>query len=176
MKLRTIAIAETHKDCGDRVEKTVARFCKRYKTTDYDEALSAAGELFVVAYDTYDPDRGMKFTTWLYYKIWKGLLEEQRTRIGRENRRNVKHDGDVFEIRAASPSGFRFSDFAVSLSESARAVAEVLVSDGAWQNHLTPSRIQSSHFVRIALKRHFKGTKVDCEAAFAEIEEALQCN
>jgi len=64
---------ETYEEVEMLVYSIVHKFKKKYGG-DFEELLSEANYLFLLVYDSYCESIG-EFTTWLHFRIWKGLLD-----------------------------------------------------------------------------------------------------
>ena len=60
------------------------RFIKRFGG-DFDEVLSEANLGFVQAFQTFNPDKGAKFSTWVHLKVWRKLQEIYRSQKRLQN-------------------------------------------------------------------------------------------
>lgn len=76
-ELRREILAETYEDVKLLIFGAVWKFCGGYGG-NVDDLISQANLIFIDAFDSYDPSKGAKFTTWLTWKIKKGLLDYMR--------------------------------------------------------------------------------------------------
>jgi hypothetical protein len=121
LALDRLAAEETFQDTEGLIVSTINDFHVRYGG-DRDEQRSKALELFCLTRRSYDREVA-EFTTYLRFRIWKGLLEELRTTIGRDRRlTRVYTDLDQVEL----PSEFDLDEFCSRLTPAATAVVKLL--------------------------------------------------
>jgi len=77
LTLQKNAITETYYDMQNLINKIVWRFYKRYGG-DFEDIKAEANFLFIQAYNTHKKQKG-RFSTWLYFRTWKGLLDYHKT-------------------------------------------------------------------------------------------------
>ena len=116
------AACETWNDVERLVYFAVWKFYRTYHWGDLEELFSIARYEFVTARPEYDPERNDSFEAYIYFKVWKRLLETMREtmRTGRRYRDAV--DTEDVEI----PERQRADDFNldVFLSELPRQLSE----------------------------------------------------
>ncbi len=71
--LRKDALTEVYIDVEDLIYSTVWNFKARYGG-DFDELKAEANLIYVLVFDSHNESKGA-FSTWLYFCIWKGLLD-----------------------------------------------------------------------------------------------------
>lgn len=66
-----------YESCVDLIRDTVWEFIRHNKLPhrEYEELFSQSNLYFVLACESYDPDKS-KFNTWIYIQIWDRLLKE----------------------------------------------------------------------------------------------------
>lgn len=107
------------------IEQAALDFYLRYGG-DLQEIKSEAVEYFYTAYDSYDSSKRAKFTTWLYAKVWNGLLDSQKKMIWRQ-----KLLGAPVELTDEIPreeSTFDLSVFTENMTEDAKHVVNTVIS------------------------------------------------
>ncbi len=62
------AMEETYRDVSGLINKLAWGAVRKHGGC-WDDYVSAGNEAFVLAYDTFDPDKGTVFSTWLWWKI-----------------------------------------------------------------------------------------------------------
>lgn len=75
--LQKNTVAETYDDVQNLINKVVWNFCKKYGGS-FEEWKAEANLTFVLIFKTHKKSKG-KFTTWLYFCIWKDLLTYSTT-------------------------------------------------------------------------------------------------
>jgi len=73
LTLQREALTETYNDTENLINKTVYQFYKRYGG-DFEELQAEANLIFIQIYNSYKKHRS-RFSTWLCFCIWKGLLD-----------------------------------------------------------------------------------------------------
>ncbi len=77
--LRKDVLTETYDNVKYLIFKIVWKFKGRYGG-NFEELLAEANLLYILAYDTHDETLSA-LSTWLYTKIWKGLLSNLRNTV-----------------------------------------------------------------------------------------------
>ena len=166
-------------DCYPEYEKCICKLAWKYANQsrfDFDELLSEANQGFLHAVDTFDPDKGACFHTWLYHTV-TGFLK---------NFINQKQDNDLeyFDIQAGdNPNPEQnaiFSEMLNSLSKEAKEVVGVVLSCPAeiveLVKTMSSNRQGHMHVYRSNIKAFFSNagwgpTKIN--QAFSEIKSSL---
>lgn len=142
---------------------------------DKEEMRNEALLIYMKAYLSHDADKA-RFSTWLYFKVYKGLLELAIKRA-KEQTRLARHHLD-FEVSEVTYGGERWLELWDSLSDNAKAVV-ALVFD-------TPHRVArdaeksgkvNPKSYRSALRAYLMRAKWPAEIVaetFKEIREALR--
>lgn len=86
-RLRQWIAEESYHDVKHWIQRIV-RMYQRRKGGDFYELLAEANFIFAVQLDNFDPNKG-RLTTFLYHKIWGGLLDY--------NKRRKKHPEEYIE-------------------------------------------------------------------------------
>lgn len=149
--LRMDLMTESFLDVELLIKHTANKFVARYGG-EVDEAIAHGNLMFVEAYDSWDRSRG-KFTQWLYFLMWRTLLEQVR----RQTMRNARHkrvkfdeDGLCTESRA-----HWLGDLLDGLSEDARTIVSMVLD--------TPMDL------KIALAQRSVDSKQNTKGAFREV-------
>lgn len=91
----------------------------------FEDVLSKAHEIFVIAFETFDPNRGAKFSTWLQNKLFWGLTtwlkNEYRHRIYVEINEEIAGASDIDRLA--------MQDILATLSGEARMVVKIILND-----------------------------------------------
>lgn len=162
-------IIETYNSVGNLLHTVCHKFRRKYKRFKFshDDLFSEATLVFLKCYEDWDEDKAL-FSTWLHYKVWKGLLE-----LLRKPKRVTESLSDV----ANSPSTFRVLEWMEGLSRETKTVA-LLVFD-------TPKQIEQALMrrgrdtpfdMRIAIKsflRDIDWSSKEILRSFQEIRESL---
>jgi len=90
---------------------------------DIDDIIAQANLIFIDAFSTYDSSRS-KITTWLTFKIKKGLLDYMRNGNLRESSK-IKFDNVFAEIYPASKKDVSVMEFLDELNEDAHVVLQL---------------------------------------------------
>jgi hypothetical protein len=107
------------------IEQAALDFYLRYGG-NREEIKSEAVEYFFVAYDSFDSSKKTKFTSWLYIKVWHGLLDSQKKVIWRQ-----KLLGVPVELTNEIPreeSNFDINVFTEGMTEDAKYVVTTVIS------------------------------------------------
>lgn len=76
-ELRRDILAETYEDVKQLIFRTVWDFYEIHGGC-VDDLISQANLIFIFSFDDYDSSKGTKFTTWLVFKIKRGLIDYLR--------------------------------------------------------------------------------------------------
>jgi DNA-directed RNA polymerase specialized sigma subunit len=90
---------------------------------DIDDVIAQANLIFIDAFSTYDSSRS-EITTWLTFKIKKGLLDYMRSGNLRESS-NIKIDSVFAETYPASKKDISIMEFLDELNEDAHVVLQL---------------------------------------------------
>lgn len=167
------------------VTSTFRRFIKNHplRLRLKDEYESASGEAFVNAWETYDPAKS-SFETWVRWKVWKSLQQEERVLARRWKYAPVELDAlERIDEQFQSKESFSLSRFLLELSPDARLIclmalepsAELLVllkSKGVTKDDLSPYRKTLLNIIRTCLDR-VGWSNHRIETAISQIQGAL---
>lgn len=78
-----IAIEDTYDDVRKLIYDIAHAFVRRYGG-DFNEYVSEGNFVYMKAYESWRPDGGANFTTYLWGCVWHALLDLQKRRIRRE--------------------------------------------------------------------------------------------
>ncbi len=150
IKLRMDGLTETHLDVENLIYDTVWRFKDRYGG-DFDELLAQANYYYILAYDAHDGKR--KFSTWVRFCIWKGLID--LTRFLREENKYVKVKS--LETSNQKTEGFLSTqpliDLLDEMGEDCCTITN-LILDPPFEFPDTPSQVSSPRNFKASLKRY----------------------
>lgn len=163
----------TYSEVEQFVHRLVWRFLSAYDL-DRDEAASAAFLGYSEAYQTYDPELGVRFITWVGEKVKNRLKDLIRNKVKEGKRKAVT--GLDLDLMTKEVKGFNLTEFTESLSDDAK-LAVSLVFDVpedikliTWKLGDTPANF------RMAMREFFrdlKWTPSRIKAAFREVRDAL---
>lgn len=123
-----LACATTYADSQNVVYETCHHFVRCYGG-EFEECLSIANEVYTKLYWKDDwKEKKSSFKTWLRRKITYALLEDMRLRRGRNNRL-PKVDLELEFLPTEKVEDFDLQDFLDYLSEDARVVAEMVLTE-----------------------------------------------
>lgn len=156
-----VAANETYDEVKRLITRIVKDFATRYQL-NYHETTSAANEAYAHAYVSYDVNRGA-FTTWVQFKVTKGLQEELRKQ---HRRSRIELSDEIDTEPAPTPRAFVLSEFLDNLSSDARIAARLAL------------RIRSRPIndMRHWVKQHLRDagwTRRRIKQAFQEVKRAL---
>lgn len=117
-------IDEAWEQTAPLVSKIVSKFAARHGGGDREELRAEARLHWVEAYRSFDPARGVQFSTWLYHRVWYGLLDANTKRQQRWHRLPERPLGDA-DRQVPQRAGFDLAFWLNSLSEDARLLARL---------------------------------------------------
>lgn len=170
--LRSYGLEETYKDVEALIYDVCHKINRLYSNLfgGLDEIVAEANILYIRAYDTFQPNHGASFTTWLRGYVWRGLLEIVRRRMNK-----LRLHEKVEPRNAAYTHGhFNYVDLLEALSDDAMTVVSLIVND---QPPLELKRwYRTSQSPQKALREYltdngWSTTRVS--STFSEITEAL---
>lgn len=122
--LRKDILTETYKDMQKLVAGAAWNFWYIYGG-DVDDLIAQANLIFIDAFDTYDSSRS-KLTTWLTFKIRKGLFEYMRN--GNGHRLMHARIDDEFIKKQPAPNGdFSVIELVDEMEQDARIVLQLFL-------------------------------------------------
>lgn len=113
-------IEETYHDSLPLLLHLIQRFQTRHRGT-WEELRAEADHSFCLAHASHDPDKG-EWTTWLWWKVWRGLQEAQRQEVGW-----MAHNKPLDEDDATMPK-FDAQQFAGQVSTDAAEVIGIVLN------------------------------------------------
>lgn len=171
----TEAFAVTFQDAAPTIMDTCLDFARKYGG-EVDEYFSVGCMTFVKAYlgDTFDHTKS-SFKTWIRTKVWFQLLDDMRTRLGRNNRL-PRVDADL-DKHPTQEGSFDLDEFLETLSEDAQTVIQLVVDtppafalEVYVRGEFTPGNVLRS--LRIFL-RDLGWASARIVEAFEEVRQAL---
>lgn len=161
-----------NEDVQKVIQKTVWNFVKFYKGTRHlDELFSEAHYAFMECVESYDKEKGSKFTTWVYVNVWNRM---QRFRIDRINTLKKQKGCDLEKL--AMPERFNIAMFMDKLSnDAATAVTIALNPTTKMMEEITKHRIQMlAHRTCVQIELAKMGWEPKrIHSAFKEVKEVL---
>ena len=170
------AMTTTYEDTRLLLYDICHKFRRRYGG-NFDDLMSEANLHFMAAYETYDPTKGSKFTTWARFRIWICMLETVRSKMRRAKNPNRPQQEYRDLNTLAAQAKFDIESFVSDLSEDASRVVG-LVMDSP-QDILYSIRSLGGHSpsnIKKALLEYLKdlGWSVSrIKESFLEIKQAL---
>lgn len=171
---------ETYLDMAIQIKGMVHSFRKKYRI-DEDEAYSAARLGFVLAYNTYDPEKVESFDKWVSTKVWSVLFASLRRQY-RDSRRPLETTGDdpmsyLDSFPDDEPPGFNLQDFLHELTDDAKHVV-VMVFNPPKKVQKTVKAFGEDNEInlRMAVKQFLTDAKWSANRirkAFREVRNAL---
>ena len=147
------------------VEKLVYKTCHRFKQIHggppFDELLSEAHAIYAGAFESFRSDRGAKFSTWVAFSLWHGLLEYNR-KLQREWSRQQRR----IESTVQPAERFCLESFMRELSADAQRVIGMALKT----NH---NRVSSRKHAIMTTLQDLGWSDVRIGDVFGEIREAL---
>ena len=135
------------------------------------EALSEAYIAYRKALDSYDPESGTKFSTWVYTKVRYHFMELSRTDQRRNERCALLTDDAEMEIEDRTYDQFHFPD----LSDEAKFVIKLVIDSPKelYQRILKdPRPSQYKRHIKQYLLQH-QWLRSEIDSVFAEIQGAF---
>lgn len=172
------ALETTYEDVKHLIYKMVHAHIRKHGNLfgDFDELLSIAHVRFLEAYQSYIPECGSAFTTWLAINVQKGgFLELVRTtarRHGREDR--IIFDSTILDTEF-DPSTNRIADLLEYMTDDAQIITNYVLSTPA-DDLREQAGGRGRYGLIAAIRRHFihEGWQVGrIHSAFRQISEAL---
>lgn len=163
---------ETYIEVENLIRKEVWRIIGKYGG-DFDDLMTEASAIYLVAYDSFGTSSGTKFTTWLVNNLRWGLIDKVRNRINHERRFSVIDDQQI----SKNYRDWKPSDLIDELHEDAKLVAKLVLD--------TPEEIMQVYMGKGGQPRNFRSTIRDyliemgwtasrISESFAEIRQALK--
>lgn len=161
MNLALMAITESYEDVRLLIYSTIHRFIRSYGG-DFEDLLSDANEFYMLAYRTWDRNKG-PFPSWVRFQVWTELLERVRRNTSKNNRLpRLYADITTMEHKRR----FSLEDFTFDLSADAAEVVK-------WITLNPPKGPSKLCIVRKHLNQQgWSGERID--EVFEEITEALR--
>ena len=166
----TKKVAEAFNGVKKLLHATCHDFRRKYGG-NHEDLFSQSQEIFLAAHDQFDPNKGMKFSTYIRQAVWWRLLDQLRHDQHRLNQLpRQEFDGDT--IKAEEEKNFDLDDFCIitGLSEAAKTIV-----------HLTTSRSEvpgEVHRGKAALKKiladELGWIPYRIRKAFREVTKALK--
>lgn len=170
------AVTETYLDVEKLIYDTIHRFIEQYGG-DFDEFLSIARESYMLAFNSYDPERA-GFVTYVRCFIWGRLQKTWRVERRRAQILNLNHEYDFSHHPERSENKFDVSEFVEKLSEDGKTVVN-LVFDSPIDIALSIMERggDTPNNVRLAIREFLKDVGWSAgrvSNTFREIRKALQ--
>jgi hypothetical protein len=131
--LQQDAINETYEDVRNLIYSIVHQFIRRHghQWGTFDELLAQANWDFMVAYEDHGRKDGNRsstssFSSWCYWVVSKGLLEQQRTTIRRDRQCRIVVCDMTPDILPGGVSLFQFIDLLDELNDDARQIVRLV--------------------------------------------------
>jgi hypothetical protein len=121
--LQQDAIAETYADLRLLVYQLTHRFARRYHI-EFEDLISESHVIFVKACQRYDPTGGMSISSWVYSKLWWGLIDHMK----REMRHHLAHRHENIDDHQHIESGREAPDFLIGVRNELNFDASAIIS------------------------------------------------
>lgn len=185
-RARRIATAWTYKRYERLIASLAFQFIRSYGPAvgNHEELVSIGGELFMEAYNRYDPERGSSFRNWLCTWIWRRWIEQLRKEIWRSRpngdyKTTCVNYVDMTECEYGSDvSQFHLTEFLETISEDARTIVELVLDthEELRRVMLSDDPNPSGRSARKGLRQYLDGLGWEngrISDTFREITEAL---
>jgi len=123
-ELRKNVLEETYEDVQKLIFGVVWKFWSLYGGC-IDDLIGQANLIFIDAFDRYDSSKGVKITTWIAYKINKGLFDYMRKGNGYEPHTQI--DGEFVEMFAAPNKNFSVMELLDKMGQDAHIVLQLFL-------------------------------------------------
>ena len=77
------------------ISKMAHKFARNHKSRDYDDLYQNGVEGMLIAYDRFDPSRGVSFSTYAYHHIWAEIITSSKKNYNNYNNTSAKSVDDV---------------------------------------------------------------------------------
>ncbi len=146
-------LTETYKDVEKLICSITYKFQKRYGG-DFDELLAEANYLYILACETHNELKA-NLSTWLHFKIWKGLLDFQNM-LWEINPycKKVPFEDYLLEEIAATRITKPFIDLLDEMRNDCKTITNIITEDLIEFPNITKK--MSMRNVKALLKRHLK--------------------
>lgn len=122
--LRKEIIAETYKDVERLIIQIVWRFWRTYGG-DLDDLMGQANLIFIAALDSYNSNRRTKLSTWIAFKIKRGLYDYMRQ--GNGYKPTTRIDDDFVEKFPATNKNFSVMELLDEMEQDAYIVLQLFL-------------------------------------------------
>ena len=170
--LREIVMTETYLDINPLINSIAIRFFKTYGG-GLDEWKAQANLLFVMAYDSYNETKGI-FSTWVYFRIEKGL--QDFVKKNRNQKNAISQIKDHCKETTPRSSSFSVFEFVDEISEDARTIANLIWHPSTEFQTLPKANGNHGSRMRTVLESHLKSlgwTRRRVKESFEEIRRVL---
>jgi len=175
MTAKKFGLTETFFDVESLIRKTVWRFIHTYGG-DFEELYAEACSMYIDIYDTFDEDLGA-FSTWLYQRVFYGLLDKLRRTASRNASLPREHDTSVVDnAPARQVNNYRLVEIYHDLSDEAKEVCKLVLDLPRTISYEADSRGGTTSCVRGAIRQFLLGAgwvNEQISETFEEIKEAL---
>jgi RNA polymerase sigma factor (sigma-70 family) len=148
---------------------------------DFDDYFGQAQIIFMDAFDDFHADKGAKLSTWLFYKVRRGLIDYVRKQRAMTRGESHKIDEVFLETYSTGIRNFSMIEFLDELNEDAHIVLELFLNTprkvfGDIRNKYTRlDHVQYHLRNRLSNILHQMGWKRSrINAAFDELRRATQ--
>jgi len=152
------------------VYKSSAQFLHLYGG-NFKELVSQANVACIKAWNTYDPERGTKISTWVKFVVDRELIENLRKNLAKKRNPPISSDNNIEQVISPYKT-FDLGEFLRDLSDDARTVIELLLTMPNDLAFLT-RRPKQTWTVLVRELVRMKWTKQRISKIYKEISEAL---
>lgn len=147
--LASLQLNSAYEDLQQMVFYITQNFARTF-SLQFDDLIGEAHVIFTKEYQRFDPEKGTKLSSWLYTKIWFGLMSFMRKELRHHHLDNV----DDLQERSCNPNLF-LSDLRGSLSEEANAIVSLILDTPRdFELLLCMNRANSRQRVLATLREH----------------------
>lgn len=136
---------------------------------EFDDTIGLANLRFTLAYKSFDPSKGMKFSNWMHIVVWGGL--KNYLRLCR------RHQKEHLKPLPTETNLFNMTDFLDELTEDAQYIVELLFDTPRDLTHLFLIHEGTAHQNKRVIRQYLrkqKWTKKRIDKSFTNIKLALQ--
>jgi DNA-directed RNA polymerase specialized sigma subunit len=171
------AVQDTYLEVEGLIKYEAFKFAKRYSQNDMEDLLSRSNEIFMRAFNTYEPGKGRSFVSWLKFLLWKIWMEHMRRKAMKDARLPRKFM--EMDHHPKQESDFNFTEFLEELSSDAATVARLAVDSPKEIVLYTRERGRDTPYnMQMAIKEYLTlagWTKERIVDSFREVADALSC-
>lgn len=167
---------ETYEDMQQLIKFLANRFAMK-TGGDYEELVSDANMVFLRVYDSWEPGRGAKFSSYLSTCVWRQFITNHRKRMRCDVLREAVRTNYVqLHIIDKTQPGNRLQDLMESLSGDAAMVAKLVIDSPADLAKMAEGKGGHPRNWVTSIREHLRGlgwTLNRIQMSFEEVGQAL---